>query len=93
MRDENVHFAYDTRSGDIFWDSNGANAGGGRGLAKIVGDSDFMAWETSSGVQQIEFVDANLAGEPEVQKLNLKPYKTQTGKAGQDMWFLIKPPE
>ena len=57
MRDENVHFAYDTRSGDIFWDANGANRGGGRGLAKLVGNSDFMDWELSSGeVQQIEFI-------------------------------------
>lgn len=50
MGDENVHFAYDTRSGDIFWDSNGANGGGGKGLARLVGDSAF------SGTHQIEFV-------------------------------------
>ena len=50
MRDENVHFAYDTRSGDIFWDSNGANGGGGKGLAKLVGDSEF------SGINQIELI-------------------------------------
>ena len=50
MRDENVHFAYDTRSQDIFWDSNGANGNGRKGLAKLVGDSEF------SGANQIEFI-------------------------------------
>ena len=50
MRDGNVHFVYDTRSEVIFWDSNGANAGGGKGLAKLVGNSEF------SGINQIEFI-------------------------------------
>lgn len=50
MSNEDVHFAYDTRSGDMFWDSNGAIGGGGRGLVKLVGDSAF------SGANQIEFV-------------------------------------
>ena len=50
MSIEDVHFAYDTRSGDMFWDSNGANGGGGKGLVKLVGDSAF------SGANQIEFV-------------------------------------
>ena len=50
MNDEDVHFAYDTRSGDIFWNSNGAADGGGKGLAKLVAESEF------SHVGQIDFV-------------------------------------
>ena len=36
--------------GDIFWNSNGAAGGGGKGLAKLVAESEF------SHVGQIDFV-------------------------------------